>query len=196
MPNGFFRSPKGEAEYAKINKPYEDTLKDTQYAAFLKKTANSPHNARNKKVVTMMIQEKADDGNLYLRYELLDTRYDVIGAEWSEYCPNQGIYPIPIAQPKIVMGENMSSTEVVTGDITRYEIGYELLFTPENADKIHEMAVDRGRNRTQYVVSEYKGGRRVTVTSYDDFRNKPFEVLFSGKNVENGKKEKALTVAK
>lgn len=193
MPNGFFRSPKGEEMYAKINKPYEDTLKDTQYAAFLRKTANSPHNARNKKVVTTMICERADDGNLYLRYELLDTRYDMIGAEWSEYCPNQGVYPIPIAQPKIVMGENMSSNEVVTGDIIRYEIGYEIPFTPENVDKIHEMAVDIGRNRTQYVVSEYKGGRRVTVVSYEAFRNKPFDELFNGKVEVQGKKEKIVS---
>ena len=188
MPNGFFRSTKGEMEYAKINKPYENTMKDDQYAAFLKKTASSPHSNRNKKVVTAMIRERADDGNIYLRYELMDTRYDAIGAEWSQYCPNQGIYPIPIAQPKIVFGENMTSQEIVTGDIIRYEIGYEIPFTAEAADQIHEMANDKSRaNRTQYLVSEYKGGKRFTIVSYEAFRDKPFEELISGTSQEPDK---------
>lgn len=188
MPNGFFRSKKGEEEYAKINKPYENTLKDTQYAAFLKRTANSPHSGRNKKIVTAMIRERADDGNEYLRYELLDIRYDTIGAECREYCPNQGIYPIPIAQPKLVWNENMTVQEVVTEDITRYEIGYEIPFTGENADKIHEMAIDKARNRTAYFVSEYKGGKSTTVPNYDAFRNKSFEELESGKDPKKEKK--------
>lgn len=183
MPNGFFRSTKGEEMYAKIGRPYENTLKDDQYAAFLKKTTNSPHSARNKKIVTHMIRERAEDGNEYLRYEISDTRYDGIGAEWTQYCPNQGIYPIPIAQPKIQFGENMTTQEVITGDIIRYDIGYEIPFTKEAVDKIHEMANDRLRNRTEYVVSEYKGGRRVTVPSYEDFRDKPFDELMSGKPV-------------
>lgn len=182
--------------YALINKPYENTLKDDQYAAFLKKTANSPHSARNKRVVTTMIRELGEDGNEYLRYELLDTRYDAIGAEYSQYCPNQGVYPIPKAQPKIQFGENMTSSEVVTGDIIRYEIGYEIPFTPENADKIHEMANERSRSsRTMYAVSEYKGGKRITVSTYEDFRNKSFDTLFNGKQVEQGKKEKIVTSA-
>jgi hypothetical protein len=182
MPNGFFRSTKGEEMYAKIGRQYENTLKDDQYAAFLKKTANSPHSARNKKVVTAMIRERAEDGNEYLRYELSDTRYDAIGAEWTQYCPNQGVYPIPIAQPKIQFGENMSTQEVVTGDIIRYEMGYEFPFTKENVDSIHKLANDRSRNnRTEYIVSEYKGGRRFTILSYEDFRDKSFEELQTGK---------------
>lgn len=192
MPNGFFRSKKGEEEYAKINKPYENTMKDNQYAEFLRKTANSPHSGRNKQVVTAMIRELGEDGNEYLRYELLDTRYDAIGAEFSQYCPHQGIYPIPIAQPKIEFGENMTTREVVTGDIIRYEIGYEIPFSSENVDKIHEMANDRSRsNRTSYIVSEYKGGKRVTVPTYEDFRNKSFDVLFNGK-VEQRKAEEVV----
>lgn len=193
MPNGFFRSTKGEEMYEKINKPYENTMKDDQYAAFLKKTANSPHSARNRKIVTAMIREKADDGNEYLRYELSETRYDAIGAEWTQYCPNQGIYPIPITQPKIVFGENMTTQEVVSGDIIRYDIGYEIPFTVEAADKLHEMANDRARsNRTQYLVSEYKEGKRFTIMSYEDFRDKPFEDLMNGSYL---KKDKA-TIAK
>ena len=196
MPNGFFRSPKGEEMYDKINKPYENTLKDDQYAAFLKRTAHSPHSARNKKVVTTMVRELADDGNEYLRYELLDTRYDAIGAEFQEYCPHQGIYPVPIAQPKIEFGENMTTREVVSGDIIRYEIGYEIPFTPEAADEIHEMANEKSRsNRTSYVISEYKGGKRVTVTSYEDFRNKSFDVLFNGKQaVEQTRKAEEVVL--
>lgn len=181
MPNGFFRSTKGEEMYAKINKPYENTMKDDQYAAFLKKTANSPHSARNRKVVTAMIREKADDGNEYLRYELSDTRYDAIGAEWTQYCPNQGIYPIPITQPKIVFGENMTTQEIVSGDIIRYEIGYEIPFTAEAVNNIHEMANDRTRsNRTQYIVSEYKQGKRFIIPSYEDFRDRTFDELLTG----------------
>ena len=190
MPNGFFRSPKGEAEYAKIGKEYENTLKDNQYAEFLRKTANSPHSARNKQVVTLMIREKGEGDMEYLRYELLDTRYDAIGAEFSEYCPNQGIYPIPIAQPKLEMGANMTTREVVLGDIIRYELAYEYPFTAENADNIHKMAVDTGRNRTQYCVSEYKGGKRVTVANYEDFRNKSFDELFNGTSSKTSKTNK------
>lgn len=169
--------------YQQIGRPYENTMKDDQYAAFLKKTTNSPHSARNKKVVTNMIRERADDGNEYLRYEISDTRYDAIGAEWTQYCPNQGVYPIPITQPKIQFGENMSTTEVLSGDIIRYDIGYEISFTKEHVDKIHEMANDRSRNKTEYVVSEYKGGRRITILSYEDFRDKPFDELMAGKPV-------------
>jgi hypothetical protein len=201
MPNGFFRSKKGEEMYALINKQYENTLKDDQYAEFLRRTAHSPHSARNKKVVTAMIRELGEDGNEYLRYELWDTRYDAIGAEFTEYCPHQGIYPIPVAQPRIEIGENMSTREVVSGDIIRYEIGYEIPFTPEAADKIHEMVNERSRStRTSYLVSEYKGGKRITVISYEDFRNKPFDVLFNGKVEVQGKKKEIVsapnTVAK
>lgn len=193
MPNGFFRSKKGEEMYALINKPYENTMKDDQYAEFIRRTANSPHSARNKKVVTSMIREIGEDGNEYLRYELLDTRYDAIGAEYTEYCPNQGVYPIPIAQPKIEFGENMTTREVVSGNIIRYEIGYDTPFSLENADKIHEMANDKSRsNRTSYIVSEYKGGKRVTVPSYEDFRNKSFDVLFNGRLAETRKAEEVV----
>lgn len=183
MPNGFFRSKKGEEMYALIHKPYENTMTDDHYAAFLKKTTNSPHSARNKQVVTIMVRERADDGNEYLRYELTDTRYDAIGAEWTQYCPNQGIYPIPVAQPKIEFGENMTAQEVVTGDIIRYDLGYEIPFTKENVDKIHELADDRARaHRTQYIVSEYKGGPRWTVHDYATFRDSDFADLIQNNN--------------
>jgi len=192
MPNGFFRSKKGEEMYALISKPYENTMKDDQYAEFLRRTTNSPHSARNRKVVTAMIRELGEDGNEYLRYELRDIRYDAIGAEHEEYCPNQGVYPIPVAQPKIEFGENMTTREVVTGDIIRYELGYEIPFTPEAADKIHELANEKSRsNRTTYAVSEYKGGKRIGVPTYEDFRNKPFDILFNGK-LETRKAEEVV----
>lgn len=181
MPNGFFRSKKGEEMYQLINKPYENTLKDDQYATFLKRTANSPHSARNRKVVTAMIRELGEDGEEYLRYELKETRYDAIGAEHTEYCPNQGVYPIPVAQPRIEFGENMTTKDVVTGEIIRYDIGYEIPFTKEAADKIHEMAEEKSRaHRTTYLVSEYKGGKRFTVPTYEQFRDTPFDSLFNG----------------
>lgn len=191
MPNGFFRSAKGEEMYALIHREYENTLKDNQYAAFLRRTANSPHSGRNKKVVTAMVRELAEDGNEYLRYEIADTRYDAIGAEWTQYCPNQGVYPIPITQPKIVFGDNMTTQEIISGDIIRYDIGYEIPFTKENADSIHKLAVDKSRNnRTQYLVSEYKGGQRFTIVSYEDFRDQAFEDLMTGAYLHKAPKKK------
>jgi hypothetical protein len=61
-------------------------------------------------------------------------------------------------------------------------MGYEFPFTKENVDSIHKLANDRSRNnRTEYIVSEYKGGRRFTILSYEDFRDKSFEELQTGK---------------
>ena len=120
----------------------------TSMLTFLKKTANSPHSAKKQEDCNSMIRERAEDGNEYLRYELRDTRYDAIGAEWTQYCPNQGIYPIPVAQPKIEFGENMTTQEVVTGDIIRYDIGYEIPFTKEEWIRFMKMANEKQRNRT------------------------------------------------
>jgi hypothetical protein len=169
--------------YAQIGKEYQNTLTDDRYTLFLRKTANSPHSARNKKIVRVMIRELADDGNQYLKYDIEDIRYDAIGAEWAEYCPNQGIYPIPISQPKIEFGDNMSTKDVVNGDIIRYDIGYEIPFTKENVDKIHELCNDISQSqRTQYIVKRYSGMKH-SVIKYEDFRDKIFEELETG----NGK---------
>lgn len=179
MPNGFTRSKKGEEMYALIGREYENTMDDNDYAAFLKKTRNSPHSARNKKQVMVMVRLKADDGKEYLKYDLRETRYDAIGAECNEYLPNLGVYPIPIANPTLEIGENMTTQEVRTGPIIRYDIGYEIPFTAENVDKIHEMANDISyTQRTQYIVKA--GGKKITVRRYEDFRDKPFEELETG----------------
>lgn len=179
VPNGFTRSKKGEEMYALIGREYENTIDDNDYIAFLKKTANSPHSTRNKKQVMVMVRLKADDGKEYLKYDLRETRYDAIGAEWSEYLPNMGVYPIPFANPTFQLGENLVTTEVRTGPIIRYDIGYEIPFTPENVDKIHEMANDISYTQhTQYILKA--GGKKVTVKKYQDFRDRTFEELETG----------------
>lgn len=179
MPNGFTRSKKGEEMYALIGREYENTLDDNDYAAFLKKTRASPHSNRNKKQVMVMVRIKADDGNEYLKYDLRDTRYDAIGAEWSEYQPNLGVYPIPVANPTIQYGENNTTSEVRTGPIIRYDIGYEIPFSAKEVDEIHAMANDISfTQRTQYILKA--GSKKITVKKYEDFRDRTFDELESG----------------
>lgn len=190
MPNGFTRSKKGEEMYALIDREYENTMSDDDYAKFVKKTANSPHSARNKKQVMVMVRLRADDGNEYLKYDLRETRYDTIGAEYSEYLPNLGVYPVPVANPTLEFGENMTTREVRAGPIIRYDIGYEIPLTKENVDKIHEMANDISyTQRTQYIVKA--GGRKITVRRYEDFRDKSFEELETGKKIDGVETQKA-----
>lgn len=185
MPNGFTRSKKGEEMYELIGREYENTLDDNDYINFLKVTRNSGHSSRNKKQVMVMVRLKADDGNQYLKYDLRETRYDAIGAEHSEYLANIGVYPIPIANPRLEMGDDNVAKEVRTGPIIRYDIGYEIPFTPEAADKIHEQANDISyTQRTQYILKA--GGKKITIKTYEDFRNRSFEELESGK-FDNGK---------
>lgn len=179
MPNGFTRSKKGEEMYTLIGRDYENTIDDNDYIAFINKTRNSPHSSRNKKQVMVMVRLRADDGKEYLKYDLRETRYDAIGAEWSEYLPNLGVYPIPVANPTIQYGENMTTSEVRTGPIIRYDIGYEIPFIPEEVDKIHEMANDISyTQRTQYILKA--GSKKVTVKKYQDFRDRDFDDLETG----------------
>jgi hypothetical protein len=117
----------------------------------------------------------ADDGKEYLTYDATDTRYTPLGAERTCYLPNQGKYPIPITQPELRMGENMTTEEISSGPIIRYDVGYEIPFTKENVDKIHEFADDKSqRARTQYILRR-AGGAKHTVLKYEDFRDGDFE---------------------
>jgi hypothetical protein len=177
MPNGFTKSKKGVEEYAKVNKQYENTTTDNDIETFERRTANSPHSAKNKKVVQVMVREMADDGEQYLVYDLSDRRYTAIGAEVTQYMPSQGKYPIPIVQPRIEMGPNMTTQEIVNGPIIRYDVGYEIPFTKANVDRIHQMADDKSQTaRTQYIVKR-AGGMKHSVNKYEDFRDGDFEDL-------------------
>lgn len=179
MPNGFTRSRKGEEMYQLIGREYENTIDDNDYIAFLTKTRNSPHTARNKKQVMVMVRLKADDGKEYLKYDVRETRYDAIGKEWHEYQPNLGIYPIPIADPTIQYNENNTTSEVRMGPIIRYDIGYEIPFTTKEVDEIHEMANDISyTQRTQYILKA--GSKKITIKKYEDFRDRTFDELETG----------------
>lgn len=177
MPNGFFKCPEGIAAYTAIGKEYDNTLDDTRYENILKITANSPHSGRNTKTATVMVRLLADDGNEYLKYDLHEIRYDSIGAFHEVYAPNIGTYPKPVTQPSIQLGADMTTHDVVNGPIVRIDTGFLIPFTAENVDNIHQMA----NMRTQYITKRQTGGQRFTVKKYEDFRDKPFVELETGK---------------
>ena len=177
MPNGFFRTDEGVREYQKIGKEYPNTLTDEDYIKFQKRTANSPHSGRNKKEITRMIRELADDGNEYLIWDMREIKYTPLGAEDEFYCPGLGKYPIPITRPQIVFGDNMQTQEVVSGNVVRDDVGYSMPFTKENADELHKFALDyKQQGRTRYVIRRV-GGRRISVSNYEDFRDGNFDEL-------------------
>jgi len=184
MPNGFFKCQEGIDAYSAIGKEYDDTLDDTRYDHILKVTANSPHSARNRNVVRVMIRELADDGNQYIKYDIQETKYDAIGAYHGTYKPNVGTYPIPRTQPKIEFGADMTTKDIVNGPIIDIETGYLIPFTKEAADKIHAMADDASqRHRTQYTIKR-TGGRRVACQNYLAWRDRTFEELEIGTSQE------------
>lgn len=181
MPSGFFKCQEGIDAYHAVGREYDNTLDDTRYEDILKKTANSPHSGRNKRVVRNMVRERADDGNEYIKYDLYELLYDAIGAWYEVYHPNVGTYPIPVTQPTLELGADMTTRSVVSGPIVRIDIGYSIPFTKENADKIHEMANDVSfRERTQYILKK-GGARRIDILRYEEFRDKSFEELETGK---------------
>lgn len=183
MTNGFFKCKEGIDAYRAVGKEYDDTLEDIRYERILKQTQNSPHSAKNKKAVRVMVRELADDGNEYLKYDLHEVRYDAIGAPHEIYRPNIGLYPIPVAQPTIDYGPDGTAREVVNGPIVNIETGYSIPFTKEAADKIHELCNDiSNRERTQYLIKR-SGGKRNPCRNYQDFRDRTFEELESGKPV-------------
>jgi hypothetical protein len=126
-----------------------------------------------------MIRLVADDGNVYLKYDLEEVCYDTIGAPQEVYHSNVGTYPIPITQPTLDYGADGTAREVVNGPIVRIDTGYSIPFTKENADKIHEVANDTSfTNRTQYLIKS--NGRKYTVEKYEDFRDRTIEELQTG----------------
>lgn len=183
MPSGFFKCQEGINAYREIGREYDNTLDDIRYENILKTTRNSPHSNRNKKIVRVMVRLIGDNGEEYIKYDLYELLYDSIGAWHEVYEPNIGLYPIPVAQPKIEYGPGGQVQEVVSGPIVRIDTGYSIPFTKENADKIHAMANDTSaRGRTQYIV---KGtdSRRYTCPNYLAWRDKSFEELQTGKSV-------------
>lgn len=177
MPNGFFRSDKGVEEYSKIGKEYPNTQTDEAYLAFQKRTSNSPHSARNRKELHALIRELGDDGKEHLVWDMREVRYTPLGAEDPFYCPSMGKYPIPITRPQLVIGENMQTTEIVSGNVIRNDIGYELDYTKENVEELHKYSTDnRQQGRTQYIVRRI-GGRKITIPIYEDFRDGDFADL-------------------
>jgi hypothetical protein len=184
MPNGFFKCQEGIDAYRKVGKEYDNTLDDTRYDHILKVTVNSPHSGRNKQVVRVMVRELADDGNEYIKYDMHELLYDAIGAWHEVYKPNLGTYPIPFTQPQIEFGSDMTTKDVVNGPVIRIDTGYLIPFTKEAADKIHQQANDVSqRERTQYLIKR-GGARRITVPSYQVWRDKTFQELETGKSVE------------
>ena len=180
MPSGFSKCQEGIDAYARVGKPYDDTLDDIRYENILKKTVNSPHTARNQKVVRVMVRELANDGNEYIKYDLQEVLYDAIGGFEEIYHPNIGLYPIPVVQPKIDFGPDMTTHDVVSGPIVRIDTGYLVPFTKENADKIHEMANDVSQTeRTQYTIKR-TGGKRWHCANYLMFRDMSFEDIETG----------------
>ena len=191
MPNGFFKCQEGINAYAAVGKQYDDTLDDVRYDHILKVTAASPHSSRNQQVVRVMVRELADDGKEYIKYDMHELLYDPIGAFSEVYKPNIGTYPIPVTQPKIEFGADMTTKDVVNGPVIRIDTGYLIPFTPEAADKIHEKANDISqRERTQYIVKR-GGARRVSVPNYLTWRDKSFEELETGKVITLQEPEKS-----
>lgn len=188
MPSGFFKSQEGVDAYNAIQRPYDDTVDDLRYEKILKQTNNSPHSAKNKKAVRVMVRVVADDGNDYLKYDEHEVRYDAIGAPHETYKPNLGTYPIPISQPTLDYGTDGVAREVVNGPIVNIETGYSIPFTKENVDKIHAMANDISYSqRTQYILKV--DGRKFTIKKYEDFRDLTVEELRNGGKVEQGQAE-------
>lgn len=180
MPSGFSKCQEGIDAYHQVGKEYDDTLDDTRYENIIKKTVNSPHSKRNQKIVRVMVRELANDGNEYIKYDVQEILYDAIGGFEEVYRPNIGLYPIPIVQPKIEFGSDMTTKDIVNGPIVRIDTGYTLPFTAENADKIHEMANDISQTeRTQYTVKR-TGGRRWHCANFLMFRNMAFEDIEMG----------------
>lgn len=177
MPNGFWRSEKGVEEYRKIGLDYPNTVTDDNYALFLKRNANSPHSSRNRRELRQLIRELANDGNQYLLYDMYEVMYSPLGGEDEFYCPGQGIYPIPVARPKIEIGPDMVTTDIVTGEIKRIDIGYELSFTKENCEMLHKYANDKSQQGgTQYILRRV-GGREYRILTYESLRDNLFEEL-------------------
>ena len=196
MPAGFFKCQEGIDAYNKVGKEYDNTLDDNRYDHILKVTANSPHSARNIEVVRAMVREIADDGNEYIKYDVHEVLYDAIGAWHEVYKPNIGTYPIPIVQPTIQMGANMTSSEVVNGPVIRVDTGYLIPFSPEAADKIHAKCNDVSqRERTQYILKR-GGARRITIKNYADFRDKSFQELETGKSSTLQEPEKSKSTSR
>ena len=179
MPSGYFKCKEGVEAYEAVGKPYDDTLDDIRYDKIIKQTRSSPHQSRNKKVVRNMVRLIADDGEEYIKYDLHETRYDTIGAWHEIYQPNVGTYPIPVTQPTIDYGPDGTARDVVNGPIVRIDTGYLIPFTKENVEKIHKMANDISHTgRTQYIAK--KGGRRILLRSYSEFRDATFVEIESG----------------
>ena len=190
MPKGFFRSDKGVAEYKRIGKEYPNTMDDDRYVKYLRRNANSPHSARNKIELHTLVRELANDGKEYLVWSMRDVMYSPLGGEDPFFRTGLGKYPIPITRPSIVLGENMQTSEVVTGDVIRDDIGYEKPYTRENIEALHEYAMDyRQQGKTQYIVRRI-GGRKITIPKYEDFRDGDFEDL-----EKNGKITLLLTTS-
>lgn len=180
MPSGFTKCDEGVAAYNKVGKEYDDTLDDVRYETILKKTLNSPHTARNQKIVRVMVRELANDGNEYIKYDLHEIFYDAIGGFDETYRPNVGLYPIPVVQPKIDFGPDMTTRDIINGPIVRIDTGYLIPFTKENADKIHEMSNDISQTeRTQYTIKR-TGGKRWHCANYIMFRDMTFEDIEIG----------------
>lgn len=193
MPSGFFKCKEGVEAYQAIGKEYDNTLDDIRYENILKTTRNSPHSNRNKKLVRVMVRLTADDGQEYIKYDLYELRYDAIGAWHEIYQPNVGLYPIPVTQPKMEYGPDGIVQEVVNGPIVRIDTGYSIPFTKENVEDIHKMCNDVSRaDRTQYILKA--GGKKVTVRRYEDFRDKSFEELETGKKSDGLETRKAEEV--
>src|SRR5262245_31132736 len=180
MHNGFTRSAEGVKEYQKIEKEYPNTLTDDNYERFLKRNANSPHSARNRKEIRVLVRELANDGEQYLIWDMYEVMYSPLGAEDEFYLHDLGMYPRPVTKQKIVFGPNMETHEVITGDIVRNDIGYTTPYTRENVEALHKFSTDkRQQGKTNYIVRRI-GGRSITVPTYEDFRDRDFEDLETG----------------
>jgi hypothetical protein len=194
MPSGFSKCEEGVEAYHKVGKEYDDTLDDVRYETILKKTVNSPHSKRNQKIVRVMVRELANDGNEYIKYDLQEILYDAIGGFEEVYRPNIGLFPIPVVQPKIDFGPDMTTRDIINGPIVRIDTGYLLPFTKENADKIHEMSNDISQTeRTQYTIKR-TGGKRWHCANYAMFRDMTFEDIELGMPPVNEIKRKKTNV--
>jgi hypothetical protein len=147
---------------------YDKWLNDTD-AERLKE-----YSRHKEKEVTQIRRVKQGDDKEYLIYSYIQYRLDKALNVTHRWRPLVGKYPIPQAE-FYVQRTDFGKEERKFKDIVSIEDGYSIPYSKENADKIKNIGL-RSDGKVQYMV-ENPSHIRVSVATYDDFRNGVFEEL-------------------
>jgi hypothetical protein len=172
MVNGFTKSEEGVKAYQKIGQVYPNSVMDTEYEKFIERNSQSPYSDKNTRTITRITRVMGNDDKEYIIYSYNDKRYNALGNEDEMFCPEVGMYPIPIPRYEMRLGPGMQQRSEVA-EIIRNDVGFAIPFSTSEMNKLKDDCVSKGPGKTQYYI-QYANENMKTVKSFEALRDGDF----------------------